>query len=130
LYTRSEKADDDASGNGYVAIAGREGGHERQCVVVENDLGREHVLVTPKSRARIQLPSAAAAVLWNPHCFVSRALLISYTMRPEKFLRDLLAQPFGPYLEETILSDKCKFVQTRRLLLEDFQLAHNNEPTG
>ncbi|KAI0003682.1 hypothetical protein BJV74DRAFT_479086 [Russula compacta] len=48
----------------------------------------------------------------------------------EKFLHNLLEQPFGPYLEETILSDKCKFVPTKRLLLEDFQLAYNNEPTG
>lgn len=48
----------------------------------------------------------------------------------EKVLHNLLEQPFGPYLEETILSDKCKFVPTKRLLLEDFQLAYNNEPTG
>jgi len=51
-------------------------------------------------------------------------------MISEKLLRNLLEQPFGPYLEETILSDKCKFVQSRPLLLEDFQLAYNNEPTG
>jgi hypothetical protein len=47
-----------------------------------------------------------------------------------KILRDLLEQPFGPYLEETILSEKCKSVPSRRLLLEDFQLAYNDEPTG
>jgi hypothetical protein len=51
-------------------------------------------------------------------------------MISEKLLGNLLEQPFGPYLEETILSDKCKFVQSRPLLLEDFQLAYNNEPTG
>ncbi|KAI0296196.1 hypothetical protein BC826DRAFT_246526 [Russula brevipes] len=48
----------------------------------------------------------------------------------DKFLCDLLRQPFGPYLEETILSDKCKFVPSKRLLLNDFQLAYNDEPTG
>jgi hypothetical protein len=48
----------------------------------------------------------------------------------DKFLCDLLRQPFGPYLEETVLSDKCKFVPTKRLLLNDFQLAYNDEPTG
>jgi hypothetical protein len=51
-------------------------------------------------------------------------------MISEKLLGNLLEQPFGPYLEETILSDKCKFVQSRPLLLEDFQMAYNNEPTG
>jgi hypothetical protein len=51
-------------------------------------------------------------------------------MPSERFLLSLLEQPFGPYLEETILSEKCKFLPSRRLLLEDFQLANNNEPTG
>jgi hypothetical protein len=51
-------------------------------------------------------------------------------MPSERFLHDLLEQPFGPYLEETILSQKCKSTPSRRLLLEDFQLAYNNEPTG
>lgn len=48
----------------------------------------------------------------------------------ERFLHSLLEQPFGPYLEETVLSEKCKFMSSRRLLLEDFQLTHDNEPTG
>lgn len=45
-------------------------------------------------------------------------------------LHNLLEQPFGPYLEETILSDKCKFMASKRLLLGDFQLAYNDQPTG
>jgi hypothetical protein len=48
----------------------------------------------------------------------------------EKALNDLFEQPFGPYLEETILSDKCKFMASKRLLLRDFQLSYNDEPTG
>jgi hypothetical protein len=48
----------------------------------------------------------------------------------DKPLHNLLEQPFGPYLEETILSDKCKFMASKRLLLGDFQLAYNDEPTG
>jgi len=51
-------------------------------------------------------------------------------MTSERFLLSLFKQPFGPYLEETILSEKCKFMPSRRLLLEDFQLANNNKPTG
>ena len=52
------------------------------------------------------------------------------TMLFETALRNMLEQPFGPYLEETVLSDKCKFTPSKRLLLGDFQLAYNNEPTG
>jgi len=52
------------------------------------------------------------------------------TMPFDKSLRNLLEQPFGPYLEETVLSDKCKFTASKPLLLVDFQLAYNNEPTG
>jgi hypothetical protein len=48
----------------------------------------------------------------------------------EKALHDLLEQPFGPYLEETILGDKCRYMGSKRLQLRDFQLAYNNEPTG
>jgi hypothetical protein len=48
----------------------------------------------------------------------------------DKPLHNLLEQPFGPYLEETILSDKCKFMASKRLLLGDFQLAYNDAPTG
>jgi hypothetical protein len=48
----------------------------------------------------------------------------------DKPLHILLEQPFGPYLEETILSDKCKFMASKRLLLGDFQLAYNDAPTG
>jgi hypothetical protein len=51
-------------------------------------------------------------------------------MPSERFIHNLLEQPFGPYLEETVLSDKCKFVPSRHLLLDEFQLAYNNEPTG
>jgi hypothetical protein len=51
-------------------------------------------------------------------------------MKFERVLHDLLEQPFGPYLEETVLSDKCRFMPSKRLLLDDFQLAHNDEPTG
>jgi hypothetical protein len=51
-------------------------------------------------------------------------------MSSEKALHDLLEEPFGPYLEEMLLSDKCKFVSSRPLLLEKFHMAHNNEPTG
>jgi hypothetical protein len=51
-------------------------------------------------------------------------------MSSDKVLLNLLKEPFGPYLEETVLSDKCKFVPSRRLLLENFQMAYNNEPTG
>jgi len=58
------------------------------------------------------------------------ARLSQQTMSFNKPLHNLLEQPFGPYLEHTILSDKCKFVVSKRLLLEDFQLAYNNEPTG
>jgi hypothetical protein len=52
------------------------------------------------------------------------------TMPFDKALHDLLGQPFGPYLEETILSEKCRFIASKRLQLRDFQLAYNNEPTG
>jgi hypothetical protein len=48
----------------------------------------------------------------------------------DKLLHNLLENPFGPYLEETVLSDKCKFMASKRLLLEDFQLAQNDEPMG
>ena len=48
----------------------------------------------------------------------------------DKLLLGLLEQPFGPYLDETILSHKCRFVPTKRLLLENFMLAYNDEPTG
>jgi hypothetical protein len=51
-------------------------------------------------------------------------------MSSEKVLYDLLKEPFGPYLEETVLSDKCKFVCSKRLLLQNFQMAYNNNPTG
>ncbi|KAI9512594.1 hypothetical protein F5148DRAFT_1162695 [Russula earlei] len=51
-------------------------------------------------------------------------------MYSEKLLRKLLACPFGPYLEETVLSDRCKFTPTRPLSLEDFQMAYNDEPMG
>jgi hypothetical protein len=51
-------------------------------------------------------------------------------MKFEKALHDLLEQPFGPYLEETILSDKCRFMASKRLLLDDFQLSYDNKPTG
>ena len=48
----------------------------------------------------------------------------------DKALLDLLEQPFGPYLEETILSEKCRYLASKRLQLREFQLAYNNEPTG
>ena len=48
----------------------------------------------------------------------------------DKPLYNLLEQPFGPYLEEAILSDKCRFMASKRLLLKDFQLAYNDEPMG
>ena len=52
------------------------------------------------------------------------------TMPLDKPLHNLLEQPFGPYLEETILSGKCKYMASKRLLLRDFQLAYNDEPMG
>ncbi len=48
----------------------------------------------------------------------------------DKPLYNLLEQPFGPYLEEAVLSDKCRFMASKRLFLEDFQLAYNDEPMG
>jgi hypothetical protein len=51
-------------------------------------------------------------------------------MPSDNVLRSLLERPFGPYLDETVLSDKCRFVPSKPLLLENFMLAHNDEPTG
>jgi hypothetical protein len=48
----------------------------------------------------------------------------------DKPLHHLLENPFGPYLEDTVLSHRCKFMASKRLLLEDFKLAHNDEPMG
>ncbi|KAI9460587.1 hypothetical protein BJY52DRAFT_1262507 [Lactarius psammicola] len=44
----------------------------------------------------------------------------------DKVLQDLLKQPFGPYLGETIFNDKFK----KRLLLENLMLSYNGKPTG
>ena len=63
-------------------------------------------------------------------CRSVRLCNLTQTMPFDKNLHNLLEQPFGPYLEETILTDKCKFMASKRLLLEDFQLAYNNKPTG
>lgn len=49
---------------------------------------------------------------------------------PDKVLQDLLEQPFGPYLDETILSHKCKHTSSKRLLLEDLMLSYSGMPTG
>lgn len=57
-------------------------------------------------------------------------LTCNLTMPFDKHLHNLLEQPFGPYLEEAILSDRCKYFASKNLLLEDFQLAYNNKPTG
>lgn len=48
----------------------------------------------------------------------------------DKPLHDLLEKPFGPYLEELVLTDRCKFMASKRLFLDAFQLAYNDEPTG
>jgi hypothetical protein len=72
-------------------------------------------------------------LLSHPHTTNTRWLAVQSNSRAmpfEKTLHDLFEQPFGPYLEETILSDKCKSTGSKRLLLRDFQLSYNDEPTG
>jgi hypothetical protein len=51
-------------------------------------------------------------------------------MPSQTVLCDLLKQPFGPYLAETVLSDRCRFTASKRLLLRGFRLVYNGEPTG
>jgi hypothetical protein len=55
---------------------------------------------------------------------------LTHTMPFDKPLFNLIEQPFGPYLEERVLSNRCRFMASKRLLLRDFQLAHNDEPMG
>ena len=49
---------------------------------------------------------------------------------PDKVLQDLLKQPFGPYLDETVLSKQCQHTSSKRLLLENLMLSYNDKPTG
>ncbi|KAI0308209.1 hypothetical protein B0F90DRAFT_1813513 [Multifurca ochricompacta] len=51
-------------------------------------------------------------------------------MPSDPVLHHLLRLPFGPYLDEMVLSDKCKSVPSKLLLLDDFMLACNDQPTG
>ncbi|KAI0275072.1 hypothetical protein BC834DRAFT_965512 [Gloeopeniophorella convolvens] len=48
----------------------------------------------------------------------------------DQVIHDLLEQPFGPYLDEKVLSDKCKFTHTKPIVLEDLMLSYNDQPTG
>jgi hypothetical protein len=45
-------------------------------------------------------------------------------------IQDLLKEPFGPYLAETILSTQCKHTSSKRLVLENLMLSYNGKPTG
>ncbi len=49
---------------------------------------------------------------------------------PDQIIRDLLERPFGPYLDETILSDKCQHTSSKRLVLEHLMLSYRGKPTG
>ncbi|KAF8274089.1 hypothetical protein EI94DRAFT_985381 [Lactarius quietus] len=49
---------------------------------------------------------------------------------PDQVLQELLKHPFGPYLDETILSRQCKHTSTKRLLLENLMLSYKGKPTG
>ena len=79
-------------------------------------------------RFRLSHSRAALALALQSDTRDSRTMPL--TVPFDKALHDLLEQPFGPYLEETILSEKCRFTASKRLQLSDFQLAYNDEPTG
>jgi len=47
-----------------------------------------------------------------------------------KVIEELLRDPFGPYLDEDVLSAQCQSVPGRMLVLNSFELAHNNQIIG
>ena len=51
-------------------------------------------------------------------------------MSAENVLRDLLQEPFGPYVDEIILSPHCRHTGSKPLLLENLMLSYQGKPTG
>lgn len=47
-----------------------------------------------------------------------------------KVVEELLRDPFGPYLDQEVLSAECQTKAGRTLVLKFFQLAHNAKIIG